>query len=131
MEEEIIVPDNTSVNKVVPIKTPLTKEQLEALKQRQLQEWQELSRSERVYDTQKAKFYANLQNFYNTNAFGAGMQGTQTRLDPTTEEGQRKIQSNFDYAKENANNVVTLAASEIALGNAIRGGKLLHNKYIK
>lgn len=55
-----------------------------------------------IYDTNKANYYNNLQNFYNYNAFGYGLQGNQTRFDPSTPEGQQSISNSFDYSKNNA-----------------------------
>ena len=40
-----------------------------------------------IYDTDKAEYYRNLQNFYNNNFFGYGVFGRQTRYDYTTPEG--------------------------------------------
>ena len=37
-----------------------------------------------IYDADKAKYYKNLQDLYNYNAFGYGLQGRPTRFDPST-----------------------------------------------
>lgn len=58
-----------------------------------------------IQDADKVKRYRNLQNFYNNNSFGAGVFGKQTRLDPSKEEDQKKIESNINYAKDNVVNV--------------------------
>ena len=47
-----------------------------------------------------------MQNFYNNNFFGYGVFGKQTHYDPSKEEDQKKIQSNFNYAKDNVKNIV-------------------------
>ena len=60
-----------------------------------------------IYDADKAKYYQNLQNFYNNNFFGYGIFGNQTHYDPSKEEDQQKIQSNFNYAKSNVENLGT------------------------
>lgn len=57
---------------------------------------------DQLYDADKVKYYQNLQDFYNTNFFGNGVFGTQTRFNPATDREQ--IQSNFNYAKDNAIN---------------------------
>ena len=54
---------------------------------------------ERVSDLQKTKFYKAIQDTYNANAFGYSISGTPTRFDPSKEENQKKIKSNFNYAK--------------------------------
>lgn len=59
---------------------------------------------ERVYDANKAKLYKAIQDTYNSNVFGYGISGTPTRFDPSKEDDQRKIKSNFNYAKDNAGN---------------------------
>lgn len=46
-----------------------------------------------------------MQNFYNSNFFGYGVFGKQTHYNPSKEEDQKKIQSNFNYAKDNVKNV--------------------------
>lgn len=48
-----------------------------------------------------------MQNFYNNNFFGYGVFGKQTHYDPSKEEDQKKIQSNFNYAKDNVKNIGT------------------------
>lgn len=60
------------------------------------------NRQEYIYDADKVKYYTNLQNFYNQNAFGYGLQGRPTRFNPSTPEGQQAISTTFNYAKGNA-----------------------------
>lgn len=60
------------------------------------------NRQEYIYDADKVKYYTNLQNFYNQNAFGYGLQGRPTRFNPSTPEGQQAISATFNYAKGNA-----------------------------
>ena len=76
--------DNTRVSQpIIKEKVRLTPEQLQRIQQRKLQE---LSKRNQVYiyDADKAKYYKNLQDFYNYNAFGYGLQGRPTRFDPST-----------------------------------------------
>lgn len=84
----------------------LTKEQQDRIKQRQLQEAARKNQAV-IYDADKAKYYQNMQNFYNNNFFGYGVFGRQTHYDPSKEEDQQKIQSNFNYAKDNVKNLGT------------------------
>ena len=100
----IAVQDNTRVIRKQPLAFQLTKEQQTRIKQRKLQE--AVKRNQAViYDTDKAKYYQNMQNFYNNNFFGYGVFGKQTHYDPSKEENQKKIQSNFNYAKDNVKNI--------------------------
>ena len=126
--------DNTRVVKLIPIRsTKLTPQQKEAIKRRKLQEVQKKNQAY-IYDADKANYYRNLQNFYNNNAFGYGISGTQTRYDYTTPEGQAAIQSNFDYAKGNAADFVGNIASAGAAGTLSRAGRKsvqLYNKLTK
>ena len=62
----------------------------------------ENQKNARVYDTRKAEYYKNLQDFQNQNVFGKGLYGQWSRHDYTTPEGQAAIQGDFDYAKDNA-----------------------------
>ena len=102
----IAVQDNTKVIRKQPLAFRLTKEQQTRIKQRKLQE--AVKRNQAViYDTDKAKYYQNMQNFYNNNFFGYGVFGKQTHYDPSKEEDQKKIQSNFNYAKDNVKNIGT------------------------
>ena len=102
----IAVQDNTKVIRKQPLAFQLTKEQQTRIKQRKLQE--AVKRNQAViYDTDKAKYYQNMQNFYNNNFFGYGVFGKQTHYDPSKEENQKKIQSNFNYAKDNVKNIGT------------------------
>lgn len=98
--------DNTRVSRKPVLAFKLSKEQKERLKQRKLQE---LTRKNQavIYDADKAKYYQNMQNFYNNNFFGYGVFGHQTHYDPSKEEDQQKIQSNFNYAKDNVKNMGT------------------------
>lgn len=102
----IAVQDNTRVIRKQPLAFQLTKEQQTRIKQRKLQE--AVKRNQAViYDTDKAKYYQNMQNFYNNNFFGYGVFGKQTHYDSSKEENQKKIQSNFNYAKDNVKNIGT------------------------
>ena len=110
----IAVQDNTRIVRKQPLAFQLTKEQQTRIKQRKLQE--AVKRNQAViYDTDKAKYYQNMQNFYNNNFFGYGVFGKQTHYNPSKEEDQKKIQSNFNYAKDNVKNIGT---SLITIGPA-------------
>lgn len=82
-----------------------------------------LPEPDQLWDTDKVKIYQNMQNFYNNNFWGYGVFGRQTNYNPRTSQGQAAIQSNFDYAKQNAENFVEqLAVAGIGegVGQAIR-----------
>lgn len=102
----IAVQDNTRVVRKQPLAFRLTKEQQARIKQRKLQEAAKRNQAV-IYDADKAKYYQNMQNFYNNNFFGYGVFGKQTHYDPSKEEDQKKIQSNFNYAKDNVKNIGT------------------------
>lgn len=102
----IAVQDNTRVVRKQPLAFRLTKEQQARIKQRKLQEAAKRNQAV-IYDTNKAKYYQNMQNFYNNNFFGYGVFGKQTHYDPSKGENQKKIQSNFNYAKDNVKNIGT------------------------
>lgn len=125
--------DNTRVVRKTPIKFKLSPEQIERIKQRKIREAIKKNQAY-IYDADKAKYYRNLQNFYNNNFFGYGVFGRQTRYDPTTPEGQAAIQSNFNYAKGNAadfvGNIAGVGATGV-IGNAGRKSIQLYNKLTK
>ena len=102
----IAVQDNTRVVRTQPLTFRLTKEQQAKIRQKKLQEIAKRNQAV-IYDTNKAKYYQNMQNFYNNNFFGYGVFGNQTHYDPSKEEDQKKIQSNFNYAKDNVKNIGT------------------------
>lgn len=102
----IVVQDNTRVVRKQPLAFQLTKEQQAKIRQRKLQEAARRNQAV-IYDADKAKYYQNMQNFYNNNFFGYGVFGKQTHYDPSKEEDQKKIQSNFNYAKDNVKNIGT------------------------
>ena len=102
----IAVQDNTRVVRTQPLTFRLTKEQQDRIRQKKLQEIAKRNQAV-IYDTNKAKYYQNMQNFYNNNFFGYGVFGNQTHYDPSKEEDQKKIQSNFNYAKDNVKNIGT------------------------
>ena len=110
----IAVQDNTRVVRTQPLTFRLTKEQQARIRQKKLQEIAKRNQAV-IYDTNKAKYYQNMQNFYNNNFFGYGVFGNQTHYDPSKEEDQKKIQSNFNYAKDNVKNIGT---SLITIGPA-------------
>ena len=100
----IAVQDNTRVVRTQPLTFRLTKEQQAKIRQKKLQEIAKRNQAV-IYDTNKAKYYQNMQNFYNNNFFGYGVFGKQTHYNPSKEEDQKKIQSNFNYAKDNVKNI--------------------------
>ena len=102
----IAVQDNTRVVRTQPLTFRLTKEQQAKIRQKKLQEIAKRNQAV-IYDTNKAKYYQNMQNFYNNNFFGYGVFGNQTHYDPSKEEDQKKISSNFNYAKDNVKNIGT------------------------
>ena len=102
----IAVQDNTRVVRKQPLAFQLTKEQQARIRQRKLQEASRRNQAV-IYDADKAKYYQNMQNFYNNNFFGYGVFGKQTHYDPSKEEDQKKIQSNFNYTKDNVKNIGT------------------------
>lgn len=61
------------------------------------------SNPDQLWGTNQLRYFENLQNFYNNNIWFNGL-SYQTNIDPHTVEGQVAIQSNFDYAKQNAQN---------------------------
>ena len=64
--------DNTRVSQpIIKEKVRLTPEQLQRIQQRKLQELSKRNQAY-IYDADKAKYYKNLQDFYNYNAFGCG-----------------------------------------------------------
>lgn len=126
--------DNTRVAKQeIPVKFTLTPEQKQRIQQRKFQESLQKNKS-RVYDADKANYYRDIQNFYNNNFFGYGVSGNQTRYDSSTPEGQAAIQSNFDYAKSNVQNLgenIALAGIASAASNAISKGSQVYSKLFR
>ena len=110
--------DNTRVVRpIIKEKIKLTPEQLQKIQQRKLRELFKKNQAY-IYDADKAKYYRNLQNFYNYNAFGYGLQGRPTRFDPSTPEGQRAISSTFNYARGNALDFLT-SVSGVGISSGI------------
>lgn len=67
---------------------------------------------DQLYDSDKTRYYQNLQNFYNNNFWG-----NQTNFDPRIPQGQAAIQSNFDYLKNNVQNF----AEQLATAGVVEG----------
>lgn len=125
--------DNTKVKTFIPSEIQLSQDWKKKIRYKQLQDRVKKNRSY-IYDTKKAEYYRNLQNFYNNNFFGYGVFGRQTRHDPTTSKGQAAIQSNFDYAKGNVTDFASnVAGAGIAgaVGTAGRKSAQLYNKLTK
>lgn len=94
--------DNTTVVRINPQRIlKLTPEQIQEHQQQKFQKALKKNQSY-IWDADKIKYYKDLQNFYNQNVFGYGLQGTPTRFDPYTSKGQKAIQSNLNYARGNA-----------------------------
>lgn len=115
--------DNTRVvqpSRPQPI--TLSPEQVEQLQRQKMQQTIEENQAQ-LWDADKVKRYQNLQNFYNTNAFGYGLQGRPTNYDPRTLQGQAAIQSNFNYAKYNADlfdTLTTLPTMAVSAKSAVK-----------
>lgn len=126
--------DNTRVVKPPLIqKIKLTPEQIKRLQAAKYAEYSAKNQAY-IYDADKAKYYRNLQNFYNNNFFGYGMFGRQTRFDPTTPQGQAAIQSNFNYAKGNAVDFMSnIAGAGVtsAVSNTARKAGQVYSKVFK
>lgn len=84
-----------------------------------------------IYDTDKAKYFQNLQNFYNYNVFGYGLNGTQTKFDPTTSEGQNKIQSTFNNSRDRAVDFLIDAFAPQIQVSTIKAASSLYNNLIQ
>lgn len=115
--------DNTRV--VQPLRLQpiiLSPEQVKQL-QRQIMQQAIQQNQAQLWDAAKVKKYQNMQNFYNNNFWGYGVEGRQTNYDPRTPQGQAAIQANFDYAKSNVQNfattLLTTGAGE-GVGQAIK-----------
>lgn len=74
-----------------------------------------------------------MQDSYNNNFFGYGVFGKQTRFDPSTQQGQQAIQSNFNYAKSNAQNFIENVALSGVSGQVNRlinkGSKIIKGPF--
>ncbi len=68
-----------------------------------------------IYDKDKAEYYRDIQNLTNT----LGIAG-QSRLDPATPEGQRRIQARADYTRGALGNIGAAAAGAGILGATAR-----------
>lgn len=131
--DNYIQQDNTRVVRRLPVKIKLTKDQIQKLQLRKLQQ-ASAQKQGRIYDTTKANYYKSMQDFYNQNAFGYGIRGNQTRHDYTTNKGQQAIQSDFDYAKSNAKNLIEQTAGvgiSAAASSSISKGSQLYSKLTK
>lgn len=124
--------DNTRV--VWPIiQKKLTQEESQSIQQRKLQELSKRKQAY-MYDADKAKYYRDLQNFYNYNVFGYGLQGRPTRFDPSTPEGRRAISSTFNYARGNALDFlanVSSAGISSGIGSIGRRASQVYSKLTK
>lgn len=112
--------DNTRVVQSIVVNPP-TPEQQRKIDERRRQEMLRQN-VDQLWDTNQLRYFENLQNFYNNNIWFNGL-SHQTNIDPHTVQGQAAIQSNFDYAKQNAQNFVEqLAVAGIGegVGQAVR-----------
>lgn len=104
--------DNTRIVQPQLLQRP----QKEVAKQKQVQS---IDRHQaQLWDADKVKKYQNMQDFYNNNFFGYGVFGNPTNYDPRTSQGQAAIQSNFDYAKSNAQTFGESVATGVVLDGA-------------
>lgn len=92
-------------------------------------EYRKQSKEETVTDADRAEYYRNKQNFYNTNAFGYGMQGNQTNFDPTTPEGQAAIDAAYNYAKGNAMETLGMGTTGGSIGKAVSAAKAARSPF--
>lgn len=78
---------------------------------------QRIPNNDMLWDTREAERYDNMQNFYNNNFWGYGVFGRQTNHDSRISQGQKAIQSDFNYSKNNAQNFIeNIAVSGIGEG---------------
>ena len=124
--------DNTRVSQPI-IQKKLTQEESQSIQQRKLQELSKRKQAY-MYDADKAKYYRDLQSFYNYNVFGYGLQGRPTRFDPSTPEGRRAISSTFNYARGNALDFlanVSSAGISSGIGSIGRRASQVYSKLTK
>lgn len=115
------VSDNTRVFRTDPSRLfKLTPEQRQAHNNKKIQEQLQKNQAY-IYDKDKIDYYTNMQNFYNQNVFGNGLQGTQTRYNPYTSQGQQAIQAAFDQSRSNA---VDFLANTAGIGVGQAAGKV-------
>lgn len=108
MQEER--PDNTRVQLPIPLQDRVPQKEIGPRREQQQPQSQ-------LFDANKSKYYENLQDFYNYNAWGYGISGRQTRHNPRTTKGQERIQSDFNYAKRNVQDFAeTLVTTGVAEG---------------
>ena len=116
--------DNTRVAEpIIEKRIKLTPEQLQMIQYRKLQE---AAKRNQAYISDG--YYKNLQNFYNNNVFGYGLQGTSTNFNPNTPEGQQAISSTFNYAKGNALDFLT---DTFGVGMSSGIGNTIYSKFTK
>lgn len=116
--------DNTRVAEpIIEKRIKLTPEQLQMIQYRKLQE---AAKKNQAYISDG--YYKNLQNFYNNNVFGYGLQGTPTNFNPNTPEGQQAISSTFNYAKGNALDFLT---DTFGVGMSSGIGNTVYSKFTK
>lgn len=97
------LPDNTRVTKPeVVFPTKLTQKQIDNIRLKEIQKILESNR-DYIYDADKAKFYAHLQDRTNASLFGPS---SPTHYDASTEEGQQAIQAVGKQATSNAMDLV-------------------------
>lgn len=111
------VSDNTRVFRADPSQLfKLTPEQIQKHNNKKIQEQLQKNQAY-IYDKDKIDYYTNMQNFYNQNPFGNGLQGTQTKYNPYTSQGQQAIQAAFGQSRSNAVDFLTNTAG-IGVGQA-------------
>lgn len=123
--------DNTRVNKdPIPEVRLYTPQELREKERQRLHTLAQRQQST-LYDKDKIDYYKSLQNFYNNNVFGYGIQGKQTNYNPYTSLGQQSIQANFDYSKSNAIDFLENIASTGLVKGLSATGKGISSTYRK
>ncbi len=119
--------DNTRVNK--PFKSQkfkLTQKQKDNIRRQQMSKRTQLQ----LYDKDKVDYYRNMQNIVNSSFFGAGFNSGQYRNNPMTEQGQKAIESSFNYAKTNVADFLSNVAG-IGVQGAARKAVRAYSQFTK
>lgn len=119
--------DNTRVNKPFkPQKFKLTQKQKDNIRKQQMSK----RTQPQLYDKDKADYYKNMQNIVNSSFFGAGFNSGQYRNNPMTEQGQRAIESSFNYTKTNVADLLSNVAG-IGVQGAARKAAKVYSQFTK
>lgn len=120
MEEQ----DNLKVVKPQIVGFRLTPEQVQQAEAKEREQYRQQNQ-QTISDADKARYYANMQNIINNNAFGYQFTNSRINFNPTTTEGQQAIQSNFDYIRDNALGFTIDLGMAGTSGLANRGARLV------